>query len=337
MKWMGTTGFVYENSVRYLLILSFELPVLFVFFAFVSVRQASGDTVTPVIYGVVTMVVNIVLTPIFIQVLGFGVPGAAIATLIANVIIIPVGLLQLFHSKTGITISWKYLKLDPEIARNIIRIAIPASLGQAITSIGFIIMNAIIVSYGDQTVAAFSVGNRISSIILHPVMALGGVLATYMGQNIGNNNIPRAKETFKKAMILSIVLMTVGSYALLPFREFLAGFFIKDDPLALQLADNYMLYLLLGMPLMAIFQTFISTYTGTGNTKYTFILSITRLWFLRIPLVYFFKEYTELGSTGIWYAMLISNVVIILLGIILYAQVDYKPKIKEIKLEEQPE
>jgi putative MATE family efflux protein len=337
MKWMGTTGFVYENSVRYLLIRSFELPVLFVFFAFVSVRQASGDTVTPVIYGVVTMVVNIVLTPIFIQVLGFGVPGAAIATLIANVIIIPVGLLQLFHSKTGITISCKYLKLDPEIARNIIRIAIPASLGQAITSIGFIIMNAIIVSYGDQTVAAFSVGNRISSIILHPVMALGGVLATYMGQNIGNNNIPRAKETFKKAMILSIVLMTVGSYALLPFREFLAGFFIKDDPLALQLADNYMLYLLLGMPLMAIFQTFISTYTGTGNTKYTFILSITRLWFLRIPLVYFFKNMTDLGSTGIWYAMIISNIVIIVLGIILYAQVDYKPKIKEIKLEEQPE
>ncbi|MFP4187658.1 MAG: MATE family efflux transporter [Acholeplasmataceae bacterium] len=328
MRLMGTEGFVYENSVSYLRIRSFELPVLFLFFAFTSIRQASGDTVTPVIFGVITMVVNIILSPVFISVLGFGVPGAAYATLVGNVVIMPFGLSLLFRSKTGITIRQSYLKLDPEVSRRTIRTAIPASLGQSITAIGFGIMNSVIVSYGIQTVAAFSVGNRLISVILHPVMAIGAVLTAYIGQNIGNQNTERAKETFKQAMILSVSLMVFGSAILMGFREYLAAFFIKDDPIALKLTVEYMFYLLIGLPLMAVFQTFIGTFNGTGNTQYTFIISITRLWLLRLPLILFFRYFTDLGNSGIWYAMLISNLVIAFVGILLYVRIDFKPKIE---------
>lgn len=327
MQLMGTDGFVFENSVKYLQIRSFELPVVFLFFAFTAIRQSSGDTVTPVIYGVITIIVNIVLTPLLVSYFDFGVPGAAYATLIANVIIMPLGLLQLFKARTGITISRRYMTFDGEITRKIIKTAIPASFGQAFTAIGFGIMNGIIVSYGLQTIAAFSVGNRLSSLILHPVMAIGGVLAAYMGQNIGNQNIPRARETFKKAMILSVGIMIVGSAVVMNFREYFASFFIKEDPVALALTSEYMFYLLIGLPLMAVFQTFIGTFNGTGNTKYTFLISTTRLWLLRIPIVFLFKYFTDLGSSGIWYAMLASNILIAFLGIILYQRIDFKPKI----------
>ncbi|PKK87093.1 MAG: MATE family efflux transporter, partial [Tenericutes bacterium HGW-Tenericutes-8] len=277
--------YIYENSVKYLQIRAFELPIVFLFFAFTAIRQSSGDTLTPVFYGVATVIVNIVLTPLLVSYYNLGVPGAAYATLIANVIIMPVGLMQLFKAKHGITIDVKYLKLDSLISSKLIKTAIPASMGQAFTAIGFGIMNGILFTYGKETVAAFSVGNRLSSIILHPVMAIGGVLAAYIGQNIGNQNIPRAKETFRKAMILSVSIMFVGSAAVMGFREFFAGFFIKDDPVTLQLTVEYMFYLLIGLPLMAIFQTFIGTFNGTGNTKYTFIITTTRLWVLRIPIV----------------------------------------------------
>jgi len=327
MKLMGTEGYVLENSVKYLKIRSFELPVVFLFFAFTSIRQSSGDTVTPVIYGVITMVVNIILSPILISVLNFGVAGAAYATLIANVIIMPVGLLQLYKSPSGVTIETAYLKFNRAISSKIIKVAIPASVGQSFTAIGFAIMNGIIVSYGTQTVAAFSVGNRISSLILHPVMAIGGVLSAYLGQNIGNRNIPRARETFRKAMILSTVIMIFGSFVFLFIREYTASFFIKDDPVALALTTEYMFYLLIGLPLMAIFQTFMGTFNGTGDTKFTFVLTVTRLWILRIPLVFLMKYFTDLGSSGIWYAMLISNLLIIPIAIIMYKKVDYQPKV----------
>ena len=200
-------------------------------------------------------------------------------------------------------------------------------------------MNGMIVSYGIQTVAAFSVGNRIISLILHPVMAIGGVLSAYLGQNIGNKNVSRARETFKKAMVLSVGIMVIGSIGFMFIREWSASFFIKNDPVALALCVEYMFYLLIGLPLMAAFQTYMGTFTGTGDTKYTFILTITRLWLLRVPLILIFKNLTNLGSGGIWYAMLISNLLILFLGIYLYQKVDYQPKIeidKRRQMEELP-
>ncbi|MCD4826997.1 MAG: MATE family efflux transporter [Acholeplasmataceae bacterium] len=327
MKLMGTEGYVLENSVKYLKIRAFELPFVFLFFAFTAIRQSSGDTVTPVIYGVITVVINIILSPLLISTFGFGVSGAAIATLIANVVVVPFLVYQLFNAKEGVTLDKEFFKVDLEIVRKISQYAIPASLGQSITAIGFIIMNTIIVTYGDPTVAAFSVGNRITSIILHPVMAIGGVLAAYLGQNIGNQNPARAREAFKKAMQLSVILMAVGSFIVIWFRAPLIGIFIKDDPTALSLGVEYMFFLLIGLPLMGIFQTFMGTFNGTGNTKFTFAFSITRLWLLRIPAILIFKYTTSIGSSGIWYAMLISNVLIIFVGIFFYRQIDFKPKI----------
>jgi putative MATE family efflux protein len=273
------------------------------------------------------MVVNIILSPILISVLDLGVAGAAYATLFANVVIMPFGLMQLLKSKSGITIQREYMILDRDISWHIIKTAIPASLGQSITAIGFGVMNGVIYSFGVETVAAFGVGNRLSSVILHPVMAIGGVLAAFIGQNIGNLNPDRAKETFRKAMLLSIFLMALGSAFILNFREYFASFFIKDNPVALALTVEYMFYLLIGLPLMGVFQTFIGTFNGTGNTQYTFILTITRLWVLRIPLVMSFKYLTDLGSSGVWYAMLISNFSIAFLGFDLYRKIDFKPKV----------
>lgn len=328
MRLMGADGYILENSVKYLQIRSFELPVVFVFFAFTAIRQSSGDTITPVIYGIVTVILNIILTPIFVWYFNLGVPGAAYATLIANIVIMPMGLIQLFKARTGIIIERQYLKLEREVSYNIIRTAIPAAFGQAFTAIGFGIMNGIIYSYGSQTVAAFAVGNRLSSIVLQPVMALGGVLATFMGQNIGNQNVDRAKESFSKAMKLSIILMVIGSAVFINFRSLFAGFFIKDDPYALSLTNEYMFYLFIGLPLMAIFQTYMGAFNGTGNTKYTFIISITRLWLMRIPLVFAIKYFTDLGSAGVWYAMLASNILISFVGYFLYRRVDFNPKVR---------
>lgn len=328
MRLMGTEGYTLENSVKYLKIRAFELPFVFIFFAFTATRQSSGDTVTPVIYGVITVVLNIILSPLLITVFGFGVSGAAIATLIANVVIMPFMVHQLFHAKEGITIDKKYLRIDQDISRVIVKYSVPASLGQSITAIGFIIMNTIIVSYGPPTVAAFSVGNRITSVILHPVMAIGGVLAAYLGQNIGNENPDRARMAFKKAMILSFGLMAIGSFGLIWVRSPLLSIFIKEDPVALSLGMEYMFYLLIGLPLMGIFQTFVGTFSGTGDTKFTFAFTITRLWLMRIPAILIFKYFTDLDSSGIWYAMLISNILIIIPGIYFYKRVDFKPKVE---------
>lgn len=328
MRLMGAEGYLLDNSVAYLQIRSFELTFLFIFFAFTSIRQSNGDMVTPVIFGVITMIINIILSPILISVLDLGVEGAAYATVIANTVIIPFILYQLFFSKNGITISFKNYRPDKQISKSLVKTALPASTGQALTAIGFIIMTTIIISYGTETVAAFSVGNRLASMVLHPVMAIGGVMVAYIGQNVGNLNIERAKDTFYKAMKLSVAIMIVLSLGVLFIREPLAKLFLEGNPKALELTVKYMFYLIIGLPLMAIFQTFIGTFIGTGNTKYSFAVSVTRLWVLRIPLILIFKYTTDMGSSGIWTAMLISNFLIAFVGYYLYRKIDFKPKLE---------
>lgn len=328
MRVMGASGYTLENSVKYLQIRAFELPILFLFFAYTAIRQASGDTVTPMVIGVITIYVNIMLSPILILGYDMGVPGAAYATLIGYIVILPILLYKLRVDVSGILVDFEYIKPNKAVLKDLVRTAIPSSLGQSFTAIGFMVMTSFILSYGDDTVAAFSVSNRISSLILHPAMALGAVISAYVGQNIGNLNVPRAKSAFRKAMLLGFGIMAVGSMIVLPFRRNLAGIFINGNEYALDLANDYLFYLLIGLPLMAIFQTFLGVYNGSGNTKYTFILGVTRLWLLRIPLILFFKNFTDLGSSGIWYSMLLSNLLIVILGSILYRKVDYKPKIR---------
>ena len=351
---MGTTGYVFENSVAYIRVRSFELTPIFVFFAFQATRQASGDTLIPTYLGVGAIVLNIILTPfmvldqidlfgagftlfqsinltipeISISGLGLGVPGAAYATLIANMLILPIAILILFKSNTGVTVSLKYLKPEKVAATDLIYTGIPASAGQAITAIGFAVLNTFIIDYGYDTYSAFSVGNRISSLFLMPVMAIGGIMASYIGQNIGNLNPERAKKAFYHGTLLSIVVMAAGSLVGLLIRKELAFMFLASEPEALALSIEYMMYLMLGLPLMAIFQAYIGLYNGSGRTMYTLLIGVTRLWLLRIPLLILFKNFTDMGSSGIWYAMLLSNFIIAIVGYGFMRRIDYQPKIQ---------
>lgn len=324
---MGATGFVFDNSVAYLRIRAFELPYLFMFFTLMATRNASGDTVSPMKISMTSVLLNMILSPIFINVFGWGVPGAAYATVLSYLIVLPWAFKRLFFAKDGVRVLVKYLALTPVIAGKIIKVAVPASTGQAITAVGFGLMNGIIFSYGVNTVAAFGIGNRITSMILHPAMAIGGVMSAFIGQNIGALNPTRAKQVFKKALILSSGTMALGSLVVLFIREPIIALFIQDNPEALALSVDYMFYILIGLPLMGVFQTFIGTYNGTGYTHYSFVLSVLRLWGLRIPLVIVLGRLTSLGSSGIWYAILISNFIIAAIGYVLYKRISFEPKV----------
>lgn len=344
MKAMGAEGFLLEKSITYLRIRAFELPLLFTFFAFQSIRQSTGDTVTPVIFGIITVVLNIILSPILIMVLGLGVEGAAIATLISQVAIVPFVVYQLFRSKSGLTIDIKEHKLQKAITTPIIKTALPASFGQAFTAIGFIVLTSIIIHqfsfvYGIDPVTgeelvnndvygAFSVGNRISSLALHPVMAIGGVLGAYIGQNIGNLNKERAKKSFREALVLSIVIMSVLSLILLPLRGTITTIFYERGTEVYNLTVRYMFFLLVGLPLMGIFQSFLGAFNGSGKTNYTFIVSVTRLWGLRVPLILLFVYVFNSGPSGIWTAMLISNFIIAFIGYFFYQKLTFEPKVE---------
>jgi putative MATE family efflux protein len=325
---MGASGYVLDATVQYIRIRSFELPYSFLFFALLATRQASGDTASPVYIGGTAIILNIIFSPILIQTFNMGVAGAAYATILANLLMFPFLLHRFFFAKTGIRLDLKALKPDFPVMKEIIKVAIPASVGQSLTAVGFGVMNGIIYSLGIETVAAFGIGNRLTSLVLLPVLAMGSVISAFIGQNIGALNLERAREVFKKAMILTTGILAVGSLMMLPFREPIIKLFIQDDPVSLALAVEYLFFILVGLPLMGVFQSFLGTFNGTGYTKYTFYMAVIRLWGLRIPVTLLFREFTSLGSSGVWWSILISNFVMAGIGLVFYKLISFEPRIK---------
>ncbi|MDY0317839.1 MAG: MATE family efflux transporter [Candidatus Izemoplasmatales bacterium] len=329
LKLMGAEGSDLTFAITYLRIRSFELPILFLIFAFEAVRRATGDTVTPVIVNAIGIVLNIILTPLLVLTFNLGVTGAALSTVLAHVTILPAVIFFLLKSKKSLTVNFNIKQLNKTIVKDIFDIGIPASAGQSIQAVGFVILNSLIYAYGTNVSAAFFIGNRISSLVMFPVSAVSSIVAIYIAQNVGAENVPRAKKSVRQGIIMSVLMMVIGISILLPLSEFIVNLFSNDKD-TIDFAKTYVFWIGIGLPLMALFQVYLSAFQGSGETKKSFVLAITRLWVLRLPLILLANKYTDLGPMGIWYAMLISNILAALVGAYLYSKVKFLPKTRKV-------
>ncbi len=323
---MGARGQLLNFSTQYLRIMFLDVPVLFVGFVFAAIRQGQGDTITPMIINVCSVVLNMILDPIFIFTLGMGIRGAAIATVLSKLIFAIYIIYFLLTKKEGVHIIPKYLRLKREILYKIIRVGLPASLGQAGAALGFIVLNSFVVSFGDYTLAAFGIGNRINSLVMMPAMGIGSALATVVGQNLGADKPDRAKQAFKTSVLMSITYMSIGGVILIFFAENVIGIFAKEREVIEQ-GTYYMRLIAASLPLMGIFQSLLGAFQGSGHTMYMMYLNMGRLWIIRIPMIILFKNYTLLGSKSVWFAMIISNFIICGVGLILYIKGNWQRKI----------
>ena len=181
-------------------------------------------------------------------------------------------------------------------------------------------MNSFIQSYGTETVAAYGMVNRISGLLNIPPGGIGSAITSIIGQNIGNNNIKRVKETFKKASIIVIIMSIIIAFISFIFRYEILSFFInapKNSELMIQ-ANSYMFYTLITLVMLNMFFVYQGLFQGSGNSKYSMAIDMIRLWIIRLPLILFFKYYTGYGATGIWLAMSISNVLVTIIAHLIY-------------------
>lgn len=329
LKMMNAEANLYEYSLTYLRIRSFEMTGLFIFFTYQATRQSLGDTIMPVVWNVLSIILNIVLTYVFVLYFKMDLKGAAYATVIANMILVPICIIHMCNSKE-LKLTKESLIPDKRQIMQIFRLAWPSAISQAFTSLGFAILNSVIADYDASILSAIAIGNRINSMLLFPAMGVGSVLATFVGQNIGAGNIKRAKKSVNMAMLLSLIIGVVGGFGLLPFRPQLSSIFL-DVQSDIDLCVKYLFYLLVGLPLMSIFQCFNGCFQGAGRTNFSLALSTARLWVMRVPVVLLMLYVFDVGVQALWLCMVISNFGAGILGIILYQYVDFLPRVSKMK------
>lgn len=317
---MGGRGDIAEYGRIYLRITCLDMPFMFLFFNFNSIMNSQGNTLLPTVLSGISAVLNMVLDPIFIFTLNLGVAGAAWATLLSKAFLAIAGITVLLRGNTKITPSFKKFKFNKQKFNKIWRIALPSTIGQSGSSMGFMVLNGFIVSYGASTLAAFAMVNRITSLVMQPAMGIGAALTAIVGQNLGSNQVERAKEAFSKAIKLTVVFSSVGILTMLAFDNEIINFFMqsKDGLEVIEESLVYLHYIAWSMPLMGIFSIFQGVFQGSGHTKYSMSMEIGRLWFVRLPMILMFKYFTQIGSTGIWFSMSFSNLIVCIYGYMVY-------------------
>ena len=329
IKQMGATGALAEYSEIYLKITFLDMPFMFLFFSFNSIMNAQGSNLKPTILSAISAVLNVVLDPIFIFTFNMGIAGAAIATLISKALLALAGLFILARGSSIIRPSFKKFKFDKGIVHKIISVALPSSIGQSGSALGFVILNGFILSYGNATMAAFGMVNRITSLIMQPAMGIGAALTSIVGQNLGYDQIDRVKEAFIKSLKLTISFSVVGCIALLLWDKPIIHFFFqsKENTEAVSQGITYLQYISFSMPLMGIFSVLQGIFQGSGHTKYSMAMEIGRLWFVRLPMILLFKYFTNVGPAGIWFSMSFSNLIICGFGYLMYRRDNWQSKV----------
>ena len=329
----------YEFAVGYTRIIFLGMAMMFWFFIFDAVSRGWGDTRTPLYLMLISVTINVVLDPFFILgfednpvfawvgltaletqlyeatgFTGWGVEGAAIATVIARGFAAVVGLWLLFSGRLGLSPSIEDLWLDVSTVKQILDIGLPTSIELGMRSLGLAVMTVILALAGDDAVAAWGIIHRLSSLMFMPALGLSRGTETVVGQNIGARQIERAKRAVYLSAGIVLAVFAAVLFIAYPHAEAIVGVFLDPDAggnreLVIEYGAAYIwiagpAYLALG-----VFMILIGAFRGSGSTRASMLFSIQELWLIRLPLAYGLLVWTGYGVSGVWAAVAISYLI----------------------------
>lgn len=169
-----------------------------------AIMRAVGDSRRPFIYLVVAAVTNTVLDLVFVIVFKWGVAGVAMATIIAQGFSALLTILSLVRNESCVKISFKGMKFHMPIMKEILLIGLPAGLQMTVTSFSNIFVQSYINFFGKEVMGGWTAYNKIDMIILLPMQSLALASTTFVGQNIGQNQIKRAEKGANTALFMSL-------------------------------------------------------------------------------------------------------------------------------------
>jgi len=315
---MGVPPDIYGLAVQYTKTIFLGLPMVLLGYAYIAISNGIGDTRTPTILNIISSTVNIILDPVMIFGLyglpAMGVIGAAIATVISRAIVSVVGGYILFKGYLGIRIKVKYFRLEAWWLRKIFSIGTPLAIQRSSNSLGFTIMMSIVSRFGSVVVAAYGVAIRIIDVLTAITAALQRSTSIMIGQNIGAEKYDRAWKIAKVSILSIFIILLIGSIVIYTARSYLVSVFISEQDVIVE-GSNIISIFTWSIPFFGLFFIAGAIATGSGHTRFFAIISIIRLWALRIGLSILFALILRWGSIGIYVAMTMSNIVAGLLSI----------------------
>ena len=319
IRWLGASDKIFEYGISYLRVVVLDLPFLFMINLYTSVKQAQGDTVRPMLLNLLGVSVNLILDPLFLLVFGWGISGAALATLLAKIPSAILAFCVLRGNKQLIRISLKGFKFEKSKMFSIIKIGLPTAIGGSTMQFGFLLMTKNVNAYGTTATTAYGIGNKINSLITMPANGIGSAISTIVGQNFGAGNIKRADKSYHIALRLgAIFLFVFGTILSMRFiAEPIVRFFTTDEAVV-PLATDFLSIMAMCCWTNAFYNVTLGLFQGSGHTMITMAVDASRIWIFRFLTLWVCSTLLHMGVESIWYAVVVSNATSALILYLLY-------------------
>jgi putative MATE family efflux protein len=330
LRLMGVAPEVYRGALGFMRVSFVGLVFNFFFFMFQSVMRGVGEAKLPVFIVLGTVVLNFVLDPPLIFGWGpippSGVMGAALATVATQSLAALVGLGVLLRGRHGIHLVWRDFAPDPAYIKRAFRLGFPASIEQSARALGLTVLTFLITTFGTLTVAAYGVGSTVLQVVMIPAMGLSMAVSALVGQNIGAGNIDRAARIGRLGASLGFwILSGLGVIAFF-FAPHIVAFFVPEDQNVIAEGATFLRIMALSWGLIGAQFSLTGVLRASGNMVITMVLTLVGQWVLQFPLAYVLSKHTTLGARGIWWAFPISNLIIVLITVAVYAEGGWKRK-----------
>ena len=269
LKALNTPSETYDMAYSYLAIYALGYLAVYLYLYFTAVLRSFGNSMFQAVAMLVSTVLNAVLDPLFIRLIGFH--GAAIATLLSQVICL---LFMLIYLKKKKLFAFRISAFDKKEVLPLVQKAIPSVIQQSIPAISTMFLTALVSTYSITAIAAYGVTGKLETILFYPAMALNMVLTTIVGQCIGGARYDRAKDYLRCALKYGCGLLVILSVIVAGFYKQLSVLFVKSGGVA-DIVGNYFLVVSTGYILNAVTNCCLGTLNGMGKPSKSMFLMIS--------------------------------------------------------------
>ena len=285
LRLMNTPDNVLPESSAYLAIYFSCILGLMLYNMGSGILRAVGDSRRPFYYLVVSALLNIVLDLVFVIRFDMGVRGVAWATVISQSVSAVLVMLTLLRSEACVQLRFGSLKLHWDILKKIFRVGFPAAIQMAITAFSNIFVQSYINFFGDNCMSGWTTYAKVDQLIFLPMQSIALASTTFVGQNLGCNQVERAKKGVAQALLLAVSTTVIMMIPVLIFSPEIVRFF-NSKPEVVEYGTLLMRWVTPFYVLCCFNQVYSGALRGAGNSKAPMIIMLVS--FVAFRQVYLF-------------------------------------------------
>ena len=300
IRFMKTPADVIPESTAYLTIYFSGVIGLMLYNIGSGILRAVGDSQRPFYFLVVSALLNTALDLLFVLAFDMGVRGVALATVLAQGTSAVLVMITLMRSDSCIRLSWKRLKIHWDMMKKIIRVGIPAAIQMAITSFSNVFVQSYINFFGADCMSGWTAYGKIDQLLFLPMQSLALASTTFVGQNLGQNKVERAKKGVSISLALSAAATVLVMIPVLIFSAPLVAFF-NDKPEVIEFGTLFLHWITPFYILCCVNQVYSGALRGAGNSRAPMVIMLTS--FVVFRQIYLFVVANFISNTVLPIAM----------------------------------